>query len=103
MTQVDVTWLRAFKVFWSFCWRLLICLAAPFFLLSFVIVGAPSQELLHSTWPPPAFSIALGVLGLTVGAFLGTWLVKIVLSKAYSDFRIVLEGPPRRFKIEPRL
>ena len=107
MTQLDVTWLRALKVFWSLLWRMALCVP-PAALLSIVVYDA-SLELLLSraeTWQIQAEStllLALGPLGLGAGVLLGTWLTKVVLKKAYSDFRIVLEGPPKRLKIEPRL
>ena len=100
MTQLDVTWLRAFKVFWSLCWRLLVYLVAPFSLLSFGALAIPDRQLPSV---PPASVVALIVLALFAGVLFGTWLVKLVLSKAYSDFRVILEGPPQRLKIEPRL
>lgn len=109
MSQVDVTWLRAFKVSWSLFWRILVYLVLPMAILGFVIVSAPNALLpapadLTSGWPvTPASLIALGALILAIGTFIGTWFMKVVLGKAYSDFRIVLEGPQKQLRIEPRL
>jgi hypothetical protein len=109
MSQVDVTWLRAFKVSWSLFWRVAVYLAMPCVVLSFVILSAPPELLLDTLGPPnpwiwtPASILVLAVLALAIATFFGTWFVKVVLGKAYSDFRIVLEGSPKRYKIEPRL
>ena len=116
MAQVDVTWTRAFKVYWSMLWRATLYTIAPLGALSAIIYylmteapdgidAATSADAtlgaMNGALPlTPEILIPVAILAIIV---VPTWIVKTVLGRAYVDFRIVLEAPPKRFKIEPRL
>lgn len=105
MNTVKVTWLRAAKIYWSLLWRTVLCwtilgaaVSAGAWTLGFVTFsgGPPDPAVADDAMPWVA---AVSVLGLIVEI----WIVKTVMGKVYSDFRIVFEGPPRRYRIEPRI
>lgn len=85
MEEIDVTWSRATRVWWSIVWRS--------FLFS-VLAGAAGGLVL---------GIVLGVagqaegiqkygqlVGILLGIPVGIWVVKTVLTKQFRRFRIVL-------------
>jgi hypothetical protein len=107
VTTVEVTWTRAVKVFWSLLWRsalwwalIGVAVAGPVWFFSLPPAGAPDPDATFRLTPDTLPFVAIGTI---VGVFIEVWIVKTVMGQAYSDFRIVLEGPPKRLKIEPRL
>jgi hypothetical protein len=87
---LEVTWGRAAKVWWSMIWRAVLFgglggAAAGFVLgVGMGVAGASVDTISRVT----------SVLGLVVGIPIGIWVVRNVLGKSWSDFRIVLV-PPR--------
>lgn len=89
MTEVEfiqVTWLRAFKVWWSLLWRgvLLIFLAAAgvgFFLGSLMQLMKFEQEIIKTVCIISGYIISIPV---------GIAVTKFVLTTHYSDFKIAL-------------
>ncbi len=83
---LEVTFARATKVWWSLAWRALLfgllAGAAAGFVIG--IVCAIAQV------PQEQISRYGGLAGLVVGVPVGIWVVKTVLQKSWSDFRIVL-------------
>lgn len=86
INEIDVTWGRAAKVWWSLAWRMLLFTVAVSFvaggILGFVgaMLGASQQTV--ST---------LGFLiGVAVGVPIGIWIIKLIIGKNYSDFRLAL-------------
>lgn len=85
MEKLEVTWWRATKIWWSLLWR------GIFYAL---IIGIPLGIIIGF------LAATLGVakeirpyaqvVGFIAGIPIGIWVVKIVLEKHYSDFRIVL-------------
>ncbi len=85
MNEIDVTWGRAAKVWWSLVWRTILLSVAAGFVGGIVgsvgaVLGA-SQE---------AVSTLTAFTGLGLGVPIGIWVVKLVLGKDYLDFRLVL-------------
>lgn len=110
MTQVDVTLVRAIKVCWSLTWRLTVFVAAPLAALGTAAVRGWGEGLFAADGPlatagvPPELIIAASLAaGAALVIVMPVCIVRRVLRQAWSDFRIVLEGPPRRLRIEPQL
>lgn len=84
MEIVEVTWGRAFKVWWSIAWRSML-----FGLLASIGFGL--------LWGVLAQLLGLGsggmlfgsLLGFVLGVLIAIWAVRAVLYKRYSDFSVV--------------
>ena len=77
MQEVELNWERAIKVWWSLAWRGVLFGFIAGFIAGFIVgaLGFPN----------------LGTLaGLVVGIPIGMWVVKLVLAKSFSDFRLAL-------------
>lgn len=108
MNQVKVTWMRAFKVYWSLLWRTALYTGLPCAAILLIVYGVPIEaiadpEAMEAMIESASPAVGLLLIGVLIAIVLSTWIVKTVLCQAYSDFRIVLEGPPQRLRIEPRL
>ena len=86
MNEVEVTWGRAVKVWWSIVWRAVLFgfiggIVAGF-IVGFIggLTGAAGDRI----------TMLSGLAGAIVGIPVGIWAVKVVLKKKYSDFRIAL-------------
>ena len=77
MNEVDVSWGRAIKVWWSLVWRGLLFGGIAGFIAGLIMALAGAGE--HA-------GIAGGLSGIPVGV----WVIKTVIGSEYSDFRIVL-------------
>jgi hypothetical protein len=87
---LEVTLGRAAKVWWSMLWRAVLFGGLGGGAAGFVlgaIMGAAGVSL-------QTISSVTSVIGLVVGIPIGIWVVRNVLRKSWSDFRIVLV-PPR--------
>lgn len=96
---LDVTWARALKVWWSLMWRgVLYGLVAGIgtgaivgFVLAVVVYVAESAGLKGIGDPIGGLMSSIGGLfGGIAGAAVGVWVVRNILRKSWSDFRIVL-------------
>lgn len=110
ITQLDVTWVRACKVLWSVFWRTVLFVVTPALILGIVVydlspalVASYGTTLPLSLSPEMAAWLVLAVLVVLFAIVAGAFVMKTVLMKAYSDFRIVLEGPSKPLRIEPRV
>mgnify|MGYP001769822365 CR=1 FL=1 len=86
MSEVEVTWGRAVRVWWSLVWRtVLFGVLAGLgvgFVFSFLgsIAGMSQGSIfIYST-----------IAGYATGIPIGIWVLKTVLSKRFSDFRLAL-------------
>lgn len=77
MTNVEVTWGRACEVWWSLVWRTVLLTVPATFVTTFIL------------WMLDAAQYA-GVAGALISIPVGIWVVKLVLGKSYSKFRLVL-------------
>lgn len=83
---VEVTWKRAFKVWWSLAWRGLL-----FGFLGGGVVGFILGFILGIARVNPNTIRLVGqIAGGIVGIPIGVAILRIVLRKRYSDFRIAL-------------
>ena len=83
--KLEVTWWRAARIWWSLLWRGLFYTIIITFLTGILVrLLAASLGLSEHVQPYAE------VMGLIAGVPIGIWVVKIVLEKHYSDFRIVL-------------
>jgi hypothetical protein len=86
MNEVEVTWGHALKVWWSIFWRAVLFGAIAGFVAGFIVgviggVAGTDHDLI----------IRLSSLaGLIVSIPVWIWVVKVVLTKKYSNFRIAL-------------
>lgn len=80
MQQVELSWERAIKVWWSLAWRGVLFGGIAGFVAGFIfgVLGLPNRS---------------DVAGLVVGIPISVWVVKIVLAKSFSDFRLALVSP----------
>ena len=85
-SALDVTWARAARIWWSLAWRGIVFGALAGFVAGFVLSFAltalgTNREL-----------IAIGsmVISIVVGIPVGIWVVRNVLRKTWSGFRIAL-------------
>ena len=86
VNTVEVTWMHAIKVWWSFTWRMLAYGFIGGFIiglfLGFIMAMMGANEV--------AINNACRIAGFIIGIPIGIAVVKIVLQKRYSDFRIAL-------------
>ncbi len=85
MQILQITWLRALKIWWSLAWRSVVFGSIAAFLAG-LIVGSLSSVLGNNHLT----NIYVQSAGLLVGIPVGILVVKIVLSKEFKDYRIVL-------------
>jgi hypothetical protein len=85
-SAIEVTWGRAAKVWWSLMWRGLLFGGLGGGLMGFIIgyvmatVGQTPQQIgVVTTWAGGLVAIPIGI-----------WVVRNVLRKSWSDFRIAL-------------
>lgn len=86
MSEIEVTWGRVVKVWWSLAWRGILfgflAGAGAGFVIGFLgAMGGMSRE---------STSLYSMLAGGAVGVPIGLWVVKTVLSKRFSDFRLAL-------------
>lgn len=86
MNEVEVTWGNALKVWWSIVWRAILFCAIAGFVVGLIIgfvggfMGSDREFITRLS------ALAGGIVSIPVGI----WVVKIVLTKRYSSFRIAL-------------
>jgi uncharacterized membrane protein YraQ (UPF0718 family) len=85
MEEIEITWSHVLKIWWAFTWRM----AVFGFLIGGVlaiILGATLAA--HGM---TAHAQASGqLIGSIVGIPLGLWIIKVVLTTQFRDFRIAL-------------
>ncbi|HWM41694.1 MAG TPA: hypothetical protein VNP36_04575 [Burkholderiales bacterium] len=83
---IEATWGRATKVWWSLIWR-----AVLFGGLAGMLAGGVIGAILGAAGvPQQTIATVGGWLGILVSIPVGIWVVRSVLRKSWSDFRIVL-------------
>ena len=77
MNEVELNWARAIKVWWSLAWRGILFGSIAGFIAGFIVGYL-------------GFGNLGALAGLVVGIPIGMWVVKLVLAKSFSDFRLAL-------------
>lgn len=85
MKFVEVTWIRAFKVWWSFTWRSTLYSFLVGLVIAFISVFA--AKISEDPQIVNAASLII-VFGCTI--YIAVAVMGIVLKKEWSDFRIAL-------------
>jgi uncharacterized membrane protein YeaQ/YmgE (transglycosylase-associated protein family) len=86
MERIEVTWLLALKVWWSYTWRSvilgLIGSFIPTFFIGFIgaVVGVPKEPI----------SVICGIIGGVIGLIISIYVMKKILSKKYKAFSVAL-------------
>ena len=86
MTELEVTWDRTLKVWWSLAWRAVLFGFLGGFVIGFVVgflgglVGAEKQVVM----------LLYKMAALIAFIPIGIWVVKVVLIKRFPGFRIAL-------------
>lgn len=86
MNEVEVTWGRTVKVWWSLIWRTILFCSLAGFAVGFII-GFLGPVVGISRESAPLYSM-LG--GFVVGIPVAIWIVRTVLRTPFSDFRLAL-------------
>jgi hypothetical protein len=86
MEELEITWLRALKIWWSIVWRTML-----YSILFSILAGIPIAISTAALGFDEAVALQVGrLIGLVIGFIVAVWVVKIVLGKSFSDFRIAL-------------
>ena len=87
--ELEVTWKRAAKVWWSFLWRNIIAVIVAMilggivgFIIGFILgaMGVSTQTIQYITAP----------IGMIIGLLISIVPIKMILAKDYGEFRLVL-------------
>ena len=83
---IEVTWGRASKVWWSLAWRMVLFGG----LAGMVAGGVMGGVMAAAGAPPDRIGAVGGWLGFLISIPIAIWVVRWVLRKSWSDFRIAL-------------
>ena len=86
MTELEVTWEKALVVWWALTWRTLVFILPT----AFIIGGIIGFIMSALNIPVRSNAIYLNIVGMVLGTVMSIWIIKIILSKTYSSFRIAL-------------
>lgn len=87
--ELEVTWKRAAKVWWSYLWRSIIAIIVAMvlggivgFIIGFVLgaMGVSTQTIQFITAP----------IGMIIGLLISVVPIKMILGKDFGEFRLVL-------------
>jgi hypothetical protein len=87
--NVEITWGRATKVWWSLTWRWLLFYVITGFISGFVI-GFIKGAAVASNQTIETVRTVANWTGVFISIPVGIWVVRSVLRKSWSDFRIAL-------------
>lgn len=85
MQELEVTWMRAIKVWWSMVWRVVAVSILVGIAIS-VVVGFIAGIFGYKE----DVQVLTQLLGVITGIPIGIWAMKVVLGKEYADFRVAL-------------
>ena len=87
--ELEVTWKRAAKVWWSYLWRSIIAIIVAMvlggivgFIIGFVLgaMGVSTQTIQFITTP----------IGMVIGLLISIVPIRMILGKDFGEFRLVL-------------
>ncbi len=86
MNTVEMNWLRTFKIWWYWLWRVMLATIAVTFIVSIVFgfflspfVGSEATR-----------TLIMNLVGGAISVFIGLSVLKSLPDKQFSDFRVVL-------------
>ena len=90
MNKLEVTWKRTLVIWWSIAWRGIL-----FGAIAGAVVGAIVGFILGFLGRVDLASIGGGIAGYIVAIPISIWVLKIVLSKKFSEFslQLIAENP----------
>jgi ABC-type glycerol-3-phosphate transport system permease component len=87
--ELEITWNRAVRVWWSYLWRNLIAIIVG--LLIGIVVGAIVGFILGAMGVPVrAIQIIVAPIGFVIGLAISVVPLKMILGKDFGEFRLVL-------------
>lgn len=87
--ELEVTWGRAVRIWWSYFWRSLIGILAA--MLIGGVVGGIAGFLLGMLGAPVGLVKSVGLLiGASAGIAMSVFPIKLILGKDFGEFRLVL-------------
>jgi hypothetical protein len=86
MNELEVTWGYALRVWWSLFWRALLFSLVIGFVAGFLVGFFGGLAGMN----PKAIPIFSGLAGMIGGIPIGIWVVKVVLQKRFSGYRLAL-------------
>ena len=92
--ELEVTWKRATKVWWSYVWRNLIAVVAAFLISG--LIGAVLGFVLSLTGMPlQTIQMICAPIGLILGILVSIIPMKMILNKEFGNFRLVIVENPK--------
>jgi hypothetical protein len=98
--ELEITWSRVIRIWWSFFWRNLICIVVTMligmvfgFIVGF-IMGAMG-------FPPRVIMFVTGPIGLVMGLAISVVPLKLILGEDYGEFRLVLLAKQEQPQVAP--
>ncbi len=92
--ELEVTWGRAVRVWWSYFWRNLITLVVT--MIIGAVIGAVLGFAMGAAGVPiQTIQIISVVVGLVLGLGMSVVPMKLILGKDFGEFRLVLMSKPQ--------
>jgi len=94
--ELEITWKRAIRIWWSYFWRNLLAVIASLF-IGVIVGGVIGLILGIAGVPPETIKIVCMPIGAIIGLALSVVPIKLILGKDFGEFRLVLvskEAPP---------
>lgn len=95
--ELEITWDRVVRVWWSYLWRSLICI------LIAMLIGMICGFIIGFTlgfigFPASLIRLVTGSIGFALGLAISILPMKLILGKDYGDFRLVLLAKQDNFQ-----
>ena len=97
MKELEVQWSHVLQVWWAFAWRGFVYAMLPCFVLGLmagVFFAVRKIPIEPHMWK-------LQLLGFAIGLGMGIYVIRIVLTKTFSGFRIALIAVPPPGTVRP--
>lgn len=87
--ELEITWNRILRVWWSYLWRNLICIVVG--MLLGMVVGFIVGFIMGAMGLPPRVIMCVTApIGFVIGLAISVVPMKMILGKDYGEFRLVL-------------
>src|SRR4030095_8632499 len=96
--ELEITWSRAVRVWWSYVWRNLIAIVVS--MLVGMVIGAVIGFILGAMGVPVrVIQIVLAPIAFVMGMAISIVPMKMILGKDFGEFRLVLLGKQRPIEL----